>query len=177
MKGERRKAKGLSFSGRSVENDENSSSRQGFTSGFLPGALRVNANLFRTDLCREPSRSHGWQLQNLLTVFSCIHRSHAPALIVIHIFRWFPNLQSGNQRKGFLRKLLIAGVQASPASASKACTPVAISRLQYVTMDIGLHRSGDGSGILTGMTEFRRHLCIKTSAPAWECSLGHSSVH
>jgi len=31
-----------------------------------------------------------------------------------------------NQRKGFLRALPIAGVQASPASASEACTPVLI---------------------------------------------------
>lgn len=32
------------------------------------------------------------------------------------------------------------GVQASPASASEACTPVAIIRLRDITMNIGLHK-------------------------------------
>jgi hypothetical protein len=43
------------------------------------------------------------------------------ALIVIQLFHRHPNLQPGCQRKSFFKAA--AGVQALPASASKACTP------------------------------------------------------
>jgi len=62
---------------------------------------------------------------------------------------WFPSsslgircgkLEPGNQSKEFLRKLPTAGVQAPKVGAlGEACTPVAISRLQYITMNISLH--------------------------------------
>jgi len=47
------------------------------------------------------------------------------------------------QRESLLKMVLIVGVQASPARASEACTPAAISFYQYLTVDLGRQLSGN----------------------------------
>jgi|GEM_PF-1670745 len=86
-----------------------------------------------------------------MLIFEMFARSQAQALIVIHIFCGHSNLQFGGTRAKAVQAV------AESWSAGFACKRKqslhSRCRLQYVTMDIGLHRSGDGLCILAGVPQ------------------------
>jgi hypothetical protein len=148
----------------------------GETGRIVPMLMCVNARFDAPSLCSADSQAGAWESVRI-GIYTIFYRSHAPALVVIH--KSLKSRHSGRDCRKPEHRDVNARNQA--ISRCKACRLLRYCH-PWLLGNCSMHCSTSCIPAVVDPSNpcrddgVHRHLCITTSAPAWECRIRRSSV-